>query len=239
MRGVTVGVTDLADAGAASLADAGMAFPADPVGVVTVDVASLAYAGLVTVSVTDLADAGMMFPADPDGAVDVGVASLADAGLVTVGVTDLADAGAASLAAPADISDGVVMDWYVSAQVETVDVPVMRGGVVRDDSFVAGPKCDGGVVSCSDRMSPAVWCRERTQIRNALDCQYVNSVSCGLVGRGCAVPADGCTSSFGTLLSGPLCPVTNDMTYWEKLEALGGDSYDYDDGVGSQFGFFD
>ena len=51
--------------------------------------------------------------------------------------------------------------------------------------------------------------------------------------------ADEGTGSFGTLLSGPLCPVTDDMTYWEKLEALGGDSYDYDEGVDSQPGSFD
>ena len=29
------------------------------------------------------------------------------------------------------------------------------------------------------------------------------------------------------------------MTYWEKLEALGGDSYDYDEGVDSQSVSFD
>ena len=60
---VTVGVTELADAGAPSLADTGILFPADP-------------AGVVTVSVADLADAGIPFPAT------VGVA---DAGMVTVG----------------------------------------------------------------------------------------------------------------------------------------------------------
>ena len=118
------------------------------------------------------------------------LASLADAGLVTVGVTDLADAGAASLAAPADIVDGVVMDWYVPAQVETGDLSMMKGGVVRDDSFIDSPEYDSGVMSCGDQVSPAVWCRE-----NALDCQYVNYVSCGPVGRSCAVPSDGCIGS--------------------------------------------
>ena len=34
------------------------------------------------------------------------------------------------------------------------------------------------------------------------------------------MPADGYTSSFGTLLPGPMCPVTDDMTYYERLEAL-------------------
>ena len=56
-------------------------------------------------------------------------------------------------------------------------------------------------------------------------------MSCDPVGMGCTVPADGCTGSFGTLLSGSLCTVTDDMTYWEKLEALGGDTYDYDEGL--------
>ena len=51
----------------ADLTNAGIAFPADPAGVVTVVVASLADAGMVTVCVTDLADAG--------------AASLADAGM--------------------------------------------------------------------------------------------------------------------------------------------------------------
>ena len=153
--------------------------------------------------------AGAASPADLAEVVAVDVTYLADAGMVTVGVADLADAG-------------------------TVDVPGMKGGVVRDDSFVASLECNGGVASCDDRVSPAVWCRERTKIRNALECQYVNCVSCDLVGRGCAVPADGCTGSFGTLLSGLPGPVANDMTHWEKLEALGGDSYAYDDGFGSQ-----
>ena len=79
---VTVGVTDLADAG--------IPFPADPAGVVTGGVADLADAGIpfpadsvgtVTISVTDLADAGIPFPADPAETVTVGVADLADAGI--------------------------------------------------------------------------------------------------------------------------------------------------------------
>ena len=75
---VTIGVTDLVDAG--------MPFPANPAGAVTIGVASLTNAVMVTVGVTNLADAGaasladagMAFPADP-------------AGVVTVYATDLAD----------------------------------------------------------------------------------------------------------------------------------------------------
>ena len=80
---------------------------------------------------------------------------------------------------------------------------------------------------------------ERGLSQNDLDCQYINYVSCDPVGRGCTVPANGSTGSFGALFSGPLCPVTDDMTYWKKLQALGGDSYDYDEGVDSQSGSFD
>ena len=119
----------------------GWCSPADRAGVVTVGVASLADAGMVTVGVTDLADtraapladAAMAFPADPAGAVTVGVASLADAVVVTVGVTDLADVGAASLAAPAGFVAGVMKDWNVPAPVETNDLPLLQGCVVRDD----------------------------------------------------------------------------------------------------------
>ena len=160
-----------------------------------------------------LADAGMAFPSDPAGVVTVGVAPLADAGMVTIGVTDLADARAVSLAD--------------------------AGMAFPADPAADGLEYCGGGISCGDRVSPGVWCRERTQIQNDLDCQHVNYVSCDPVGMGCTVQADGCTGSFGTLLSGPLCPITDDMTYWEKLDALGGDSYDYDEEVDSQPGSFD
>ena len=55
---VTVGVTDIADTGAASLVDVGMAFPAEPAVVITIGVVSLVDAGMVTVEVADSADAG-------------------------------------------------------------------------------------------------------------------------------------------------------------------------------------
>ena len=117
------------------------------------------------------------------------------AGVVTVGVASLADAGMVTVGVT-DLADAVSL----ASPIDIVD----------------GPEYSGGVISWGDRLSPGVWCRERTQIQNDLDCQYVNYVSCDPVGMGCTVPADGCTGSFGTLLSGPLCPVTDYMTYWEK-----------------------
>ena len=176
---VTVGATDLADAGA----DAGMLFPADHAGAVTVGVTSSADVRMVSVGVTNLADvgvasladAGMAFPAHPLGAVTVGVVPLADAGMVTVGVTDVADT-----------------------------------------AHVHG---DGVDIGCGERISTGIWCRGRTPIRNDLHGQFVGSVRCDPVGMSYTMPPDDPTDLFGTLLSGQMCPVTNVVTDWERLEA--------------------
>ena len=71
---VTVGVTDLDDAG--------MALPAYPSGAVTVYVyASLADAGMVTVGVTDLADAGAVPLADAGIAFPAEVGDIGNVGV--------------------------------------------------------------------------------------------------------------------------------------------------------------
>ena len=145
---------DLADVGMASLADAGMAFPGDLAGVVTVGVVFLADAGIVTVGVTDLANARAASLAD------AGMAFPADpAGVVTIGVASLADAGMVTVGVTDLANAGAVS---LAAPVDIAD----------------GPEYCGGVISCGDRVSPGVWCRERIQIQNNLDCQYVNYVSC-------------------------------------------------------------
>ena len=113
-------MANLADARAASLVDAGMALPGNIVGVVTVDVAPLADAGLATVGVTDLADAR---------------------------AASLADAGVASLADPAGNVAGGVMDLNVPAPVETDELPLLQGCAVRDDSFVDDPEYSNGVMT--------------------------------------------------------------------------------------------
>ena len=53
------------------------------------------------------------------------------------------------------------------------------------------------------------------------------------------MPSDRSAGSFGTLLFGLMCPFMDDMIYWKRLEALGGDSYDYEEGVDSRPGSFD
>ena len=37
----------------------------------------------------------------------------------------------------------------------------------------------------------------------------------------------------------PGCPVTDDMSYWDRLEVLGDDSYGYDDDLSGHAGYFD
>ena len=93
-----------------------MVFPADPAGMVTVGVTDLAVAGA-----SHLADAGIVLPADP-------------AGMVTVGVTNLTDV-----------------------------TPVNVIGV---------PECSSAV-SWGDRLSPGVWCREKTLIRRNSDVRLI------------------------------------------------------------------
>ena len=162
-------------------------------GMVTIGVADLADAEMVTVGVTDLADAGAVLIAD------AGMAFPADpAGVVTVGVASLADAGMITVGVT-DVAD--------TAPVDSAGVLIYGGGVN---------------ISCGDRLSPGVWCRGRTPIQNDLNSQFVNVVRCDPVGMSYTVSSDGSTGPFGTWLSGLMCPVTDDMTYWEILEALGG-----------------
>ena len=135
---------------------------------------------------------------------DAAMAFPADIALeATIGLTSLADAGMVTLGVT-DLADAVPVD-------------------------VAGvPECGGGVVSWGVRLSPGVWCRGRTLLQNNFDSQFINSVRCDPADTGCTVPSDGSAGSFGTFWSGP---VMDDMTYGEMLDALGGDSYDYVEGV--------
>ena len=127
---------------------------------------------MVTVGVADLADAGMAFqPTLAAGAVIVSVASLADAGMVTVGVADLADTGMLFPVDPAGaVTVGVAS--LADAGMVTVGVTDLASAAPMDSAGV--PEYGGGVVSWGDRLSPGVWCRERTLIQNDFDSQFVN-----------------------------------------------------------------
>ena len=219
----------MADARAAFLADAGMVFPADPAGIVTVCVASLADDGMVTVGVTDLADARAASLADAGMALQVDFA-----GVITVGVAPLADAGAASLADPAGNVASGVMVLTVPAPVETVEL--LQGCVARDCD-VDDPGYSDSEMSCDDCVSASIWCQEMPQIRNNSGCQYVCYMSCVPVGMDYDVPADGYNCTFETLLSEPLCAVMDGVAYREKIESLSGyfDPQDCGSGVMAMF----
>ena len=59
--------------------------------------------------------------------------------------------------------------------------------------------------------------------------EHVNYVGCGPDGDEPLVPEDNDDCPIKLLLSEPLCEITEDMTYQEKLGALSGTIYDYDD----------
>ena len=54
-----------------------------------------------------------------------------------------------------------------------------------------------------------------------------------------SVPKDNDGNLFRTLLAEPLCVVSDDMIYQEKIEALSGTIYDYDDVIDNTPDYFD
>ena len=197
----------------ASLADAGVASPAVAGVVVLADLA-----GGVTVGVASLADAGVA------SLVDAGVASLADAG-----VASLADAGVTSLADLAGSVASGVMHLAVPVCVRTEAMTLPQECVVRDYSvFGCLVYCDSEV-DCSDCASPNAWCKGMPGIHDDSVCEYINYVGCDPHCVDRTVPEGGDDYPVGTLSSEPLCAIADDMTYQEKIEALRGIIYDYDD----------
>ena len=65
-------------------------------------------------------------------------------------------------------------------------------------------------------------------IRGDSVCEYFNYVGHNPDWVDCAVPDDVDGYPQGTLPSEPICVITNDMTYQEKIEVLNGTIYDYD-----------
>ena len=147
---------------------------------------------------------------------DAGMTFMAKpAGAITIGVGSLADAGMVTIGEADSADAGAV------SLIAPVGIP---------DS----PEYSRGVVSCGGQVSSGVWCRQWARIQSDLDCRCVDCGSCNPVGMGCTVPTNRCSGSFGTLLSGPLCPVADDVTYWGGFGALGGGGYDYEEGPDDQ-----
>ena len=191
----------------------------------------MADAGIVTADVTVWADAGSELPADPAGVVTVGVASLADAGKVTVGVADLAVAGVASLADFGMVSPADAGKMFPAVSAERVTMNVTNLTEEVHVNVVGVQTC----TSWGDRLSPGVWCQDRSLINKNVACRpddllrgdWNDTDSSVLVG------------APESLMCDPGCPVTDDMSYWERLEVLGDDSYGYDDDLNGQAGYFD
>ena len=256
---VAVGVVSPAIAGAASLADlagdvaVGKASPAvagavslvDLAEVVTIGVTPSAIAGVASLAdagVASLADAGVVALADLAVGFTIGVASLADAGVASLadaGVASLADAGVAFLVDLAGSVAGEVTNLAVLVCVRTEEMTLLQECVVRDPSVFDGSVYCDSEMDCSDCASPDAWCRKMPEIRDDLVCQYVNYVGCDPDCVDRTVPEGGDDCPFGTLSSEPLCVITDDMTYQEKIEALSATIYDYDDVNDNRPGYFD
>ena len=239
---VAAGVASPAVAGVASLADlagdvaVGVASPA------VARVASLAnLAGVVTVGVISPTVAGAASLADfaGDDAVGkaspgvAGVASLADlAGVVTIGVAPSAVAGVAS---PGRCWGGSPDQPYWGCHRRS-GIPGRCWGGIPGRCWGGVPgRCWGGVPGrvseedCCSCEPPNVWCLEMPEVQSDSGCEYVDYVGCSPDCVDCMVleGVDGCP--VGTVPSEPLCVITEDMTYQEKIEALSGTIYDSDD----------
>ena len=107
-----------------------------------------------------------------------------------------------------------------------VTIGVTRLTDVTPVNAIGVPEC-GSAVSWGDWLSPAVWCREKTLIRKNSEVRRDDFIRCDPADTNCTVPAGGSAGSLESLLCDPRCPVTEDMNYWERLEVLGNDSYDY------------
>ena len=101
--------------------------------------------------------------------------------------------------------------------------------VVRHRSVFGDSVYRESEVDCCGCASPNTWCQEMRDVRDDSVCEYVNYVGCEPDCVDQTVPEGGDDYPVGTLPSEPLCVITDDMTYQEKIEALSGTIYDYDD----------
>ena len=58
------------------------------------------------------------------------------------------------------------MDLTVPAPIETVELPLLEGCVVRDDSVIDDPQYSDGEMTGGGCVSLGVWCQEMPQIQN-------------------------------------------------------------------------
>ena len=197
---------------------------------------------MAVAGVASLADAEAGFPADSGVAslADAGVTPLADAwvvSLVDAGVATLAEARVASLVDFAGSVAGGVTAVSVCARTE--EMTFLHECVVWDRSIFNNLVYYNSKMDCGDCALPDAWCQEMPGIRDDSVCQYVNCVGCDLDFVEWTVPEGGDVYPVGTLSSEPLYVNMDDMTYQERIEALSGTIYDYDDMIDNQQGYFD
>ena len=96
---------------------------------------------------------------------------------------------------------------------------------------------DGGV-DCDECVAPDGWCRDMPEVSDDSSWQHIGYVGCDPDCVDRTAPEGGDGYPFRTLLS-ELIFVITDMTYQEKIEALSGTIYDYDDVVDNTPGYFD
>ena len=131
------------------------------------------------------------------------------------------------------------MDLTVPVRVGSEEMSLPQECFVRDLLVFGGLVYGDSKVDCGDCALPNVWRWGMQAIRDDSFCEYINYVGCGPDCVGRTVPEGDDDYPFGTLSSEPLCDITDDMTYQEKIEALGGTIYDYDDVSDNRLGYFD
>ena len=147
-------------------------------------------------------------------------------------MTSIADAGVASLADLADSVAGGVTDLAVPVRVKTYEVALLQECVIQQYSVFSDSVYRDGEVDCYGCVSPNAWFQG---MRDFSVCDIGCDPDC--VDR--TVPEGSDDYPVGMLPSEPLCVITDDMTYQEKIEAQSGTIYDYDDVSDNRPDYFD
>ena len=145
------------------------------------------------------------------------------------------------MASLADLAGSVAigtMNFTVLVCARTEEVTLVRKCPGRDCLVMHGSVIGDGDLDGSGCASPDEWCRGMSEICDDSIWQCVGYVGCDPDCVDRAVPEGGDEYPFRTLLS-ELCVITDDMTYQQKIEALSGTIYDYDDVNANTPGYFD
>ena len=110
---------------------------------------------------------------------------------------------------------------------------------VRSCSVFGDSVCCDSEADCFVCEAPNAWCHDMPEIWGNSVSEYVNYVGHIPDCVDHAIPDDVDGYPEGMLPSEAVCVVTDDMTYQEKIEALSGTIYDYDDVCDNLPDYFD